>query len=166
MRKLTQTKVEPCTFLDHMDRRGRITMVPIGRARNTIKRPTLAGWKNSVTTVTLDRRYAKGLDGIEGYSHVIIVYWMGQEKECHLKHHPQGRQDVPYGGIFSCRCPQRPNRIAMSTVQLLARNRNSIKVKGLDILDSTPILDIKPYTPQYDLVSRAKVPNWVDRLVF
>ena len=54
----------------------------------------------------------------------------------------------------------------MSKVKLLSRTRHGIKVKGLDILDGTPILDIKPYTPQYDYVSKAKVPGWVNRLVF
>lgn len=166
MTKLTQTKMEPCKFLDSIDKRGRIQLRPIGKAKNTTKKTALTGWKNLITEIVLDKRYAKGLDGIEGYSHVIIVYWMGQEKECHLRHHPQGRKNVPYGGIFSCRCPQRPNRIAISTVKLLSLKNNSIKVKGLDILDGTPVLDIKPYTPQYDKVSKAKVPKWVNRLIF
>lgn len=162
----SKTKVEFCKFLDGIDKRGRIQFMPIGRAINTVKKPTLTGWKNLITEIAIDKRYTKGLDGIADYSHVIIVYWMGAETECHLKHHPQGRRDVPYGGIFSCRCPQRPNRIAISTVKLLSRKRNAIKVKGLDILSGTPILDIKPYTPNYDLVRKAKVPEWVNRLVF
>ncbi|MEK7071944.1 MAG: tRNA (N6-threonylcarbamoyladenosine(37)-N6)-methyltransferase TrmO [Patescibacteria group bacterium] len=167
MTKLIQAKkVEYCEFLDSIDKKGRILLVPIGKAKNTAKKPALTGWKNSVTEIVLEKRYAKGLDGIEEYSHVIIVYWLGQEKNCHIKHHPQGRKDVPYGGIYACRCPQRPNRIAISTVKLLSRKVRSIKVKGLDILDGTPILDIKPYTPQYDLVGKAKVPKWVNRLIF
>ena len=167
MTKSTQAnKVEHCKFFDSIDKKGRIQLVPIGKANNTVKKPALTGWKNSVTKILLAKQYTKGLDGIQDYSHVIIVYWMGQELECHLKHHPQGRKDVPYGGIYACRCPQRPNRIAISTVKLLARKGNSIKVKGLDILDGTPILDIKPYTPQYDRVTKAKVPRWVGRLVF
>lgn len=166
MKKVTKTKVEFCTFSDSMDEKGKIRLVPIGIAKNTVKKPTLSGWKNLKTEIILDKRYTKGLDGIKDYSHVIIVYWMGQEKECHLKHHPQGRTDVPYGGIFACRCPQRPNRIAISTVKFLSRKKNSIMVKGLDILDDTPILDIKPYTPVYDSVKKAKVPAWVNRLVF
>lgn len=160
------TKVEFCEFLDGRDKKGRIYFQPIGKAENTVKQPALTGWKNLVTKIVLDKRYAKGLDGIKEYSHVIIIYWMEQEKECHLKHHPQGRTDVPYGGIFSCRCPQRPNRIAISTVKLLSRKKNSIRVKGLDILDGTSILDIKPYTPVYDRVSKAKIPAWVKRLIF
>lgn len=166
MAKSAQTKVESCRFSDSMDRKGRIRLVPIGKAKNTVKKPALTGWKNLVTEIALDKKYAKGLDGLKDYSHVIVIYWMKQEKECHLKHHPQGRNDIPYGGIFACRCPQRPNRIAISTVKLLSRKNNSVKVKGLDILDGTPILDIKPYTPAYDLVSKAKVPEWVSRLVF
>ncbi len=155
-----------CKFFDSQNKNGAITIKPIGKAKNTAKKPALTGWKNLITEIVLDKRYAKGLDGVEDYSHVIIVYWMRQEKECHLKHHPQGRADVPYGGIFACRCPQRPNRIAISTVKLLSRKSNSIKVKGLDILDGTPILDIKPYTPHYDQVSKARVPAWVNRLIF
>ncbi|MEK7574518.1 MAG: tRNA (N6-threonylcarbamoyladenosine(37)-N6)-methyltransferase TrmO [Patescibacteria group bacterium] len=160
------TKIEFCEFLDSIDDKGRIQLKPIGKAKNAAKKPALAGWKNLVTEITLDKRFTKGLDGIKAYSHIIIIYWLGQEKRCHLKHHPQGRKDVPYGGIFACRCPQRPNRIAISTVKLLSRKMNSIKVKGLDILDGTPILDIKPYTPVYDLVKKAKVPAWVNRLIF
>src|SRR3989338_9950105 len=162
----SKTKVEFCKFPDFIDKEGSIRLEPIGRAKNTVKKPTLTGWKNLTTEIAVDKRYTKGLDGIEDYSHVIIVYWMGAETECHLKHHPQGRSDVPYGGIFACRCPQRPNRIAISTVKLLSRKNNSIKVKGLDILDGTLILDIKPYTPNYDVVNKARVPAWVGRLVF
>ena len=74
----------------------------------------LPGWKNIFTEIVIDKKFALGLDGIEEYSHVTIVYWMDKEKECHLKHHPQGKSDIPFIGIFACRCPQRPNRIAIS----------------------------------------------------
>ncbi|KKW20505.1 MAG: hypothetical protein UY71_C0011G0013 [Parcubacteria group bacterium GW2011_GWB1_52_7] len=161
-----KTKVEFCAFPDGMDGKGRIRLKPIGKAKNTAKKPALAGWKDLTTEIILDRKYAKGLDGIEDYSHVIIVYWMGEEKECHLKHHPQGRLDVPYGGIFACRCPQRPNRLAISTVKLVVRQGRRLRVKGLDILNGTPILDIKPYWPQYDRVGNVKIPAWVNKLVF
>ena len=155
-----------CKFLDHREKNGTIKIKPLGRAKNKVSQPTLPGWKDVKTEIVIDKKYVKGLDGIEGYSHIIVVYWMDKETECHLKHHPQGRKDVPYGGVFACRCPQRPNRIAISTVKLLSRKKNSIKVKGLDILDGTPILDIKPYTPNYDLVKKAVVPAWVKRLIF
>lgn len=155
-----------CQFLDSRNKNGVIKIKPLGFAKNKINKPMLPGWEKVVTDIVIDKKYSKGLDEIEDYSHVIVVYWMDKEKECHLKHHPQGRSDVPYIGIFACRCPQRPNRIAISTVELLSRKGNIIKVKGLDILDGTPVLDIKPYTPQYDLVKKARVPKWVNKLVF
>jgi len=155
-----------CEFLDSQDKEGTIKVKPLGKAKNSVLGPTLPGWKDVVTEIVIDKRYAKGLDGIEDYSHAIIVYWMDQERECHLKHHPQGRENIPYVGIFACRCPQRPNRIAISTVKLVERKGNIIKVKGLDIVNNTPILDIKPYTPQYDKVGKTKVPRWVSKLIF
>jgi tRNA-Thr(GGU) m(6)t(6)A37 methyltransferase TsaA len=157
---------EFCQFLDAQDKSGTIRLKPLGVAKNRISRPTLPGWKHITTEIVIDKKFASGLDGIEDYSHVIVVYWMDQEKECHLKHHPQGRSDIPFVGIFACRCPQRPNRIAVSTVELVGRKRNVIKIRGLDIVNGTPILDIKPYTPQYDRVGKSKVPEWVSKLVF
>jgi tRNA-Thr(GGU) m(6)t(6)A37 methyltransferase TsaA len=155
-----------CRFLDSQGPDGTIKIQPLGKAKNSVIKPTLAGWKDVVTEIVIDKKFAPGLDGIQNYSHIIVVYWMNQEKECHLKHHPQGRTDVPYLGIFACRCPQRPNRTAFSTVKLLSRKNNVLKVKGLDILDGTPIIDIKPYSPQYDQVKSAKIPSWVSHLVF
>lgn len=159
-------KTQFCEFLGHMDRKGNITLKPLGRARNAVKQPTLPGWKNVVTKIVINQRYARGLDGIEDYSHLLIVYWMDKERECHLKHHPQGRTDVPFVGIFACRCPQRPTPIGISTVRLISRRGNVLTVKGLDIVDGTPVLDIKPYASQYDAVGRVMEPRWVNRLVF
>lgn len=158
--------VEFCKFLGERGKDGSIVVKPIGTAKNSVKKPMLPGWRDVVTEIEIDKNYSKGLDGVEAYSHVIVVYWMDKEKECHLKHHPQGREDIPFVGIFACRCPQRPNRIAMSTVELLGRNGSVIKVKGLDILDGTPIIDLKPYTPQYDKVDGGKIPDWVNKLQF
>src|SRR3989344_4503273 len=155
-----------CEFLDKQDKSGAITIKPLGKAKNNVQKPTLPGWKDVVTEISIDKKYAKGLDGIEDYSHIIVVYWMDKEKECHLKHHPQGRKDIPYVEIFACRCPQRPNRIGISTVELVSRKGNVLTVLGLDIVHGTPIIDIKPYTPEYDEIKGANVPNWVNRLVF
>lgn len=158
---------EYCSFFGRRTAGGRFVLKPIGTARNDVRKPKLTGWRTLETNLVINRRLAKGLQGLERYSHVIVVYWMDQEKECHLRHHPQNRADVPFVGVFACRCPQRPNPIAISTVRLLGRRGNVVRVKGLDILNGTPILDLKPYTPQYDVVSRpVRVPAWVKRLVF
>lgn len=159
-------KVELCKFAGVQNSTGLIKIKPIGITKNIVKKPTLSGWQNIVSKIVINKEYAKGLDGIEDYSHIIVIYWLNKESECHIKHHPQGRSDVPYIGIFACRCPQRPNPIAISTVSLVKRQDNTLTVKGLDILDATPILDIKPYTPIYDEVKNPRSPSWVKRLVF
>lgn len=159
-------KIEQCMFLGKKGKRGVITLKPLGVARNGVKKPSLSGWNDLVTDIVINKKYERGLDGMEDYSHIIVLYWLDQEKECHLKHHPQGRTDVPYIGIFACRCPQRPNPIGMSTVPLVERRGNVLQVKGLDILDGTPILDVKPYWPVYDKVENTTIPPWVNKLVF
>lgn len=158
--------VEWCRFLGKKGKRGTITLKPLGVAKNGVKQPSLSGWGDLVTDIVIKKQYERGLDGMEDYSHIIVLYWLDQEKECHLKHHPQGRTDVPYMGIFACRCPQRPNPIGMSTVPLISRKGNVLKVRGLDILNGTPILDVKPYWPVYDKVENATIPSWVNKLVF
>ena len=89
---------------------------------------------------------------------------MDKIKDYVITHRPQGNPNVPVVGILACRCPQRPNPIAITTVRLIDHNGNKIKVKGLDILDDTPIIDIKPYWPIYDDVKDGKIPSWVKKL--
>jgi tRNA-Thr(GGU) m(6)t(6)A37 methyltransferase TsaA len=141
-----------------------ITLKPIGIARNGIKEPQFGGFDDEITEIVVDDDFVGGLDDITEYSHVIIVYWMDQVDECNLHHRPQGNPEVPEVGIFACRCPQRPNPIAISTVKLLGREGNKIRVKGLDAIDGTPIIDIKPVWPKYDEGEDIRVPGWVDKL--
>lgn len=143
-----------------------IKLKPIGFIKNNVKEPRFGNFANEVSEIILDERFTDALNGIEDYSHVIIVYWMDKVDHYVITHRPQGNPKVPIVGIFACRCPPRPNPIAISTVKLLARKGNKIKVKGLDILDGTPILDIKPYWPQYDKVENEKIPTWVNKLEF
>lgn len=143
-----------------------ITLNPIGYVKNNVKETRLGNFANEVSEVIVDEKFTEALDGIDGYSHLIIVYWMDKVKDYVVKHQPQGNPDVPIVGIFACRCPRRPNPIAITTVKLMSRNKNKIKVKGLDVLDGTPVIDIKPYWPQYDKVENEKYPDWVDKLKF
>ncbi|NOG42559.1 MAG: hypothetical protein HND38_13825 [Planctomycetes bacterium] len=68
--------------------------------------------------------------------------------------------------MFACRCPWRSNPIGMTTVKVIERNGNTFKVKGLDVLDGTPLIDIKPYTPPYDAVEGTRYPDWVNKLEY
>ncbi|MGB9135491.1 MAG: tRNA (N6-threonylcarbamoyladenosine(37)-N6)-methyltransferase TrmO [Candidatus Bathyarchaeia archaeon] len=141
-----------------------INIKPIGVVKNRVKEPRFGSFADIVSEIIVDEKFTDALNGIEDYSHVIIVYWMDKVKDYVITHRPQGNPDVPVVGVFACRCPQRPNPIAITTVRLMGRKGNKIKVKGLDILDGTPIIDIKPYWPIYDNVKYGKIPDWVNKL--
>ncbi len=141
-----------------------INLKTIGFVKNNVKQPRFGNFGDEVSEIIVDEKFTEALNGIDDYSHVIIVYWMDKVKDSVITHRPQGNPNVPVVGIFSCRCPQRPNPIAITTVKLIEHEGNKIKVKGLDILDGTPIIDIKPYWPQYDKVEDGKIPDWVNKL--
>lgn len=143
-----------------------ICLKPIGTVKNRVRKPRFGGFAEEMSEIIVDKKFQEALRGIDDYSHLIIVYWMDKVKDYVLTHQPQGNPNVPIVGIFSCRCPQRPNPIGMTTVRLVEHKGNRIKVKGLDILDGTPIIDIKPYWPQYDKPEKAKIPDWVNKLEF
>lgn len=141
-----------------------IVLQSIGFAKNQ-ERKHFGGWGKIVTDLVIDSKYQEALEGLGKYSHLIVIYWMHDVKTCDIRHVPQGKiGEVPEVGIFACRCPQRPNPIGISTVELVSIQNNVVTVKGLDVIDKTPIIDIKPYTPQYDAAPGAKVPSWVDKL--
>ena len=140
----------------------------IGYARNEIKKQQFGNFKGKITKIVLDKKYIRALEGLENYSHLIVLYWMNEaEGIVHLKHRPQGNPKVPEVGIFATRCQWRPNCIGISTVPLISIEKNIIKVRDLDIIDGTPILDIKPYIPDYDKPeSEVKLPNWTKELTY
>jgi len=107
------------------------------------------------------------LDGIEGFSHLLVLYWahlVASEGRSIIKAHPMGRKELPLVGIFATCSPARPNNICATTVRLLQRKENVLKVEGLDALDGSPILDIKPYNPGYYATGDVKVADWMERI--
>ncbi|OHC74093.1 MAG: tRNA (N6-threonylcarbamoyladenosine(37)-N6)-methyltransferase TrmO [Rhodospirillales bacterium RIFCSPLOWO2_12_FULL_58_28] len=141
-----------------------IKIKPIGFAGNQEKKH-FGGWNAVITDLVIDEKYQEALDGLGDYSHLIVIFWLHEVKTCKLRLVPQGKiDDVPEVGIFACRCPGRPNPIGISTVNILSIKDNVITVKGLDVINGTPVIDIKPYTPQYDAVAEAIVPEWVAEL--
>ncbi len=143
-----------------------IALKPIGFVKNNVAEPRFGGFAGEISEIIVDKKFKAALKGIDDYSHVIIVYWMDRVKGYAITHRPQGNPAVPIVGIFACRCPQRPNPIAITTVKLVSHKGNKIRVKGLDVLNNTPVIDIKPYWPQYDKVGREKIPEWVNKLEF
>ncbi len=144
----------------------KIVLKPIGFVRNSVNEPRFGGFAGGISEIVVDEKFTEALRGIDEYSHVIIVYWMDRVKGSVVTHQPQGNPDVPVVGIFACRCPRRPNPIGITTVRIMSHNGNKIKVKGLDVLDGTPVIDIKPYWPQYDKVEGGRIPGWVNKLKF
>lgn len=144
-----------------------IVIKPIGFVKNNVKEQRIGNFTDETSEIILNEEFTEALDGIEDYSHIIVVYFMDKIKEYVLKHQPQANPDVPEVGIFACRCPKRPNPIAITTCLLVKREKNKLFVKGLDTLNNTPIIDIKPYWIQYDKPKEAiKIPDWVNKLKF
>jgi len=142
-----------------------IKLKPIGFVRNEIKQPPAPSsewWRDTISEMVIDESLTEALDGLEEFSHIIVLFWMNRGKmtEVPLKVHPMARQELPLTGLFTTRSPIRPNRIGITTVHLLQRQGNTLRVKGLDALDGTPVLDIKPYLPGYDTATDARVPSW------
>jgi len=142
---------------------------PVGYVRAAYTRPedvahTRHGWTADVSHIQILPRYAGLLGGLTGYSHIIVLFWVHRAKEWKI---PKGhRHEKPrHVKVFATRMPVRPNPIGMSVVQLVdfSRETGSVTVKGLDALDGTPVLDIKPYIPNFDSCPDATIPDWVGR---
>lgn len=103
--------------------------------------------------------YADGLADIEGFSHVYLLYWLHRADPPQLRVKPY-LQDVEHG-IFATRAPCRPNPIGLSLVRLVGREGNILLLSGVDVLDGTPLLDLKPYAPRYDTVENPRG-GWTD----
>lgn len=103
----------------------------------------------AVGRVEVYSQFALGLQDIDGLSHLILLYVFHRSSDYTLLVTPF-LDDQPRG-LFSTRYPSRPNPIGLSIVQLLARRGNTLEVEGIDVLDGTPLLDIKPYVPDFDI---------------
>ena len=143
-----------------------MTLKAIGTVRNSVKQPPGSGyaWKEIVSEIVIDDSLSEALDGLEDFSHIIVIYWMHNQtsasNQIQTKIHPMGREDLPLVGLFATRSPHRPNSIGKTTVKLLRRRGNILQVEGLDAIDGTPVIDIKPYLPGYDAPEEASVPPW------
>ncbi len=119
-----------------------------------------------VSRIVLENEFAKGLDGIEEWSHVYVIFWMHKisDKDKMLVH-PGGGKNV---GIFATRAPIRPNPIGLTLVELVKREENVLLVRGLDALNNSPVLDIKPY-PDWEngkllVVDNFRIPKWLAKI--
>jgi len=140
---------------------------PIGVVRNGIRgRHKGDYWKTVISEVVIDADLDDALDEIEGFSHIIVLYWLHEishSERAVKKVHPRGNEKLPLVGVLASRSPARPNPIGITTVKLLGRDRNVLKIQGLDAIDGTPVLDIKPHIPRYDSPPKATTPDWITK---
>ncbi len=123
-----------------------LSIRPIGRARGQ--------------RIEINKRWRKALQGIEGFSHIIVLFWLNKARKPEMMIHPKGIQKIPKIGLFATRTPHRPNPIGATVVKLVRRYNNLLYVQGLDAWDGTPILDIKPYTKR-EAIKSYRIPRWV-----
>jgi len=108
----------------------------------------------AVGKVEVYPEYADGLQDLEGFSHIILLYAFHCSSGYSLQVKPF--LDDQLRGLFATRHPCRPNPIGLSIVRLLARHENILDIEGVDMLDGTPLLDIKPYVPEFDVRNKVK----------
>lgn len=120
-----------------------------------------------VSELVIDNDLEGILNGIDGFSHLLVLYWahLGpMEKRSLTRVHPMGRQDFPLTGIFATQSPVRPNPILVTVVKLVEHEGNILKITGLDAMDGSPILDIKPYTGSLIVTETIKIPDWIRQI--
>lgn len=108
--------------------------------------------------VEVFKKYQEGLNDIERFSHLILVYKFHKSRGYCLKVKPF--LDEKQRGLFATRYPRRPNQIGLTVVKLLRRKKNILFVKGIDVIDGSPLLDIKPYVPDFGAKEKVKI-GWL-----
>jgi len=109
--------------------------------------------------VVIEPQYSEGLADIEGFSHLILLYAFHQSKGFQLEVKPF--LDDRMRGLFATRAPRRPNPIGLSIVELLRREQNILHVSNIDVVDGTPLLDVKPFVPAFD-APQATAIGWLE----
>ncbi len=104
--------------------------------------------------------YTEGLKDLEGFSHITLIYHFHKTEGFELVVTPF--MDTEKRGIFACKAPKRPNAIGISTVKLISINENIIVIEQVDMLDETPLIDIKPFYPRYDNRLNARI-GWLEK---
>jgi tRNA-Thr(GGU) m(6)t(6)A37 methyltransferase TsaA len=161
-----------------------LTLRPVGIVRSDIKTPMLAAsddgielcqrmaaireYHRRIKDVICDLVVApwliEALEGIEDFSHVMVLYWphlVPEERRSLRQVHPMGRKDLPKRGIFATCSPARPNPVLVSVVPLLKREGNVLQVRGLEAVDGSPIIDIKPFVQGYHGAENPTVADWM-----
>jgi len=120
--------------------------------------------KEGRTYLKIASEYGEALKGLDGFSHVVVLYWLHAndtpEKRSTLQTRLERFPNKPLAGVFASRAPVRPNLIGLSVCQILSVDGNTVHVESIDAFDGTPILDLKPHIPNVDSPDNVKLPDW------
>ena len=151
--------------------KGRWIIRPVGVVRSEVKTNEDAPKQGSIAgteaKIVVDPAYSAALAGLKeqvrspggptpkgrsrrALGKIVVLCWMHEANRRLLKVHPRGKEDVPKRGVFATRSPHRPNPISLHTVELLGIRGNVLRVRGMDAIDGTPVVDIKPHSPELD----------------
>jgi tRNA (adenine37-N6)-methyltransferase len=149
---------------------GRIEINPIGYVRGGRKEPIDDDWGSVEATIELDAQQfdADVTAGLADFSHLDVVYVFHLVDDAKIQtgaRHPRGREDWPLVGIFAQRAKGRPNRIGVTTCEIVSVDALAITVRGLDAIDGTPVIDLKPYMNEFAPRSDVREPAWAKELM-
>lgn len=140
-----------------------IQLKPIGIVHNAVTdRHRDTRWQEIESEIAIDAEWRDALDGLGEFSHIwVITYFDRMPAPDALYVHPTRDTRLPLVGIFATRSPKRPNPIGICAVELLHVSGHVLRVRGLDALDGTPVLDIKPYLARRDAIENTRVGKWL-----
>ena len=118
------------------------------------------------TVITIFEKYSDALNGLQDFSHVVVLYWFHKndtpEKREILQVHPRGNSENPLTGVFACRAPVRPNLIALTVCKIVSIEGCTIHIDKIDAFDQSPVIDLKPYIPRIDNPQEdVRLPKWL-----
>jgi tRNA-Thr(GGU) m(6)t(6)A37 methyltransferase TsaA len=146
-----------------------ISMNPVATVRGGRVEAIDDDWGDVEATIVLDDRFpADALAGLEAFSHLDVVFVFDRVDEDSVNvgaRHPRGNPEWPAVGIFAQRAKARPNRIGVTTCDLVGVDGHRVTVRGLDAIDGTPVLDLKPHLVEFGPRGEVREPDWVRELM-
>ncbi len=146
-----------------------IVMVPVGFVVGGRREPIDDNWGEVEARIVLHDRFDPDVvAGLDAFSHIDVVFHFDRVDESSVHYgarHPRDRADWPLVGLFAQRAKARPNRIGVSTCELLGVDGTQLRVRGLDAIDHTPVLDIKPHVVEFGPRREVRQPEWMTELM-
>jgi tRNA-Thr(GGU) m(6)t(6)A37 methyltransferase TsaA len=154
---------------------GSMELKPVGVVRTSLSNDEVRqSWHEGTNAeIEIFEEYAPALEGIEGFSHIMVLFYLHETTDTQSKtlqarpkrfvRYGLKLEDLPLVGVFCLDSPHRPNPLGLTIVRLLSRQGNVLTVSGLDAFNNTPVLDVKPYTPER-CISRFELPDWLKQL--